>query len=447
MVLPELKKIASGLGIKGGGSMRKGDLIAAIRSAQGSSGSGRAESAPRSGAADGERPGEPRGETNGAEPGTRRRATRQAGEPGEVQPTLTDAPASEDRERRTEGADGDSSERTDTESRQRRSRNRDGGQQRDQQQRDGDGHTDQNRDGQQDQKQQRDQNRDGGQRDRDRDRGQQGQRDRDGGQQGQRDRDGGQQGQRDRDRDGGQQNQRRDNQRNQQHDRDDDDQGGGRRGRRRRNRDRNNRRSRGGGGQIDRFEEPTINEDDVLVPVVGVLDVLDSYAFVRTSGYLPGTEDAYVSLSMVKKYGLRRGDAVTGAIRQPREGERKEKFNPLVRIDTINGADPATMLQRPDFNKLTPLYAQERLKLETTPQELTGRIIDLISPVGKGQRGLIVSPPKAGKTIVMQTIANAISENNPEVHLMVVLVDERPEEVTDFQRTVKGEVIASTFDR
>ena len=183
------------------------------------------------------------------------------------------------------------------------------------------------------------------------------------------------------------------------------------------------------------------------MPVVGVLDVLDSYAFVRTSGYLPGTEDAYVSLSMVKKYGLRRGDAVTGAIRQPREGERKEKFNPLVRIDTINGADPATMLQRPDFNKLTPLYPNQRLRLETTPERLSTRVIDLMMPIGKGQRALIVSPPKAGKTTILQNIANAISTNNPECHLMVVLVDERPEEVTDMQRSVNGEVIASTFDR
>lgn len=231
--------------------------------------------------------------------------------------------------------------------------------------------------------------------------------------------------------------------RNDRNDRDDNGgQGGGRRGRRRRNRDRQNRRNR------DRFEaEPTISEDDVLLEVSGILDLLDNYAFVRTSGYLPGPNDAYVSLSMVKKHGLRKGDVVSGAIRQPREGERKEKFNPLVRIDRVNGAAVDQARERVDFNKLTPLYPQERLKLEAIPTEMTTRIIDLIAPIGKGQRGLIVAPPKAGKTMVLQNIANAITTNNPEVHLMVVLVDERPEEVTDMERTVQGEVIASTFDR
>ncbi|MEL4357875.1 transcription termination factor Rho [Luteococcus sp. H154] len=245
------------------------------------------------------------------------------------------------------------------------------------------------------------------------------------------------------------QNQNNQGNQNNQRDYDDDNSGGGRRGRRRRQRDRGNRRNRGGGNQaIDRYEnEPVISEDDVLLNVGGILDVLDNYAFVRTSGYLPGNNDAYVSLSMVRKNGLRRGDVITGAIRQQKEGERKEKFNPLVRLDTVNGADPELAKNRPDFNKLTPLYPQERLRLETTATNMTGRIIDLVSPIGKGQRGLIVSPPKAGKTMIMQNIANAITANNPEVHLMVVLVDERPEEVTDFQRTVSGEVIASTFDR
>ena len=223
--------------------------------------------------------------------------------------------------------------------------------------------------------------------------------------------------------------------------------GGGRRGRRRRNRDRQNRRQRGGQG-IDRYDaEPIVAEGDVLVPVRGILDVLDNYAFVRTGGYLPGPHDAYVSLSMVRRYGLRKGDVVTGQIRQPREGERKEKFNPLVALETVNGAEPESARNRPEFNKLTPLYPQQRLKLETSAVNMIGRIIDLVAPIGKGQRGLIVSPPKAGKTMIMQSIANAITTNNPEVHLMVVLVDERPEEVTDFERTVSGEVIASTFDR
>ena len=219
----------------------------------------------------------------------------------------------------------------------------------------------------------------------------------------------------------------------------------------RRSRGRFRERNRGRTGGRDRFgpndAEPVISEDDVLVPVGGIVDILDNYAFVRTAGYLPSANDVYVSLAQVRRYGLRKGDAVTGAVRQPREGERREKFNALVRLDTINGSEPDKMRTRPDFNKLTPLYPQERLRLETDHNILTTRVIDLVAPLGKGQRGLIVSPPKAGKTMVLQAIANAITTNNPEVHLMVVLVDERPEEVTDMQRSVKGEVIASTFDR
>ncbi|ROS78479.1 transcription termination factor Rho [Cellulomonas sp. PhB143] len=229
--------------------------------------------------------------------------------------------------------------------------------------------------------------------------------------------------------------------------------------RRRRGRDRGRDRKRGGrtGGRVTpgdmaSLDEVELHEDDVLLPVAGILDVLDSYAFVRTSGYLPGQNDVYVSLGQVKKAGLRRGDAVTGAVRQPRDGEtqggQRQKFNALVRLDTVNGLPPEEARQRPDFAKLTPLYPQERLRLEhdgTT--RLTPRVIDIVAPIGKGQRGLIVAPPKTGKTIIMQQIANAITTNNPEVHLMVVLVDERPEEVTDFERTVTGEVVSSTFDR
>jgi len=242
-------------------------------------------------------------------------------------------------------------------------------------------------------------------------------------------------------------NQGRDNQGRDSQGRDWDEEGGGRRSRRRRSRDRQNRRGRGGGSNLERYDEPVVSEDDVLVPARGILDVLDNYAFVRTNGYLPGPDDAYVSLSMVKKLGLRKGDLVTGVIRTPREGERKEKFNPMVRIDTVNGGDLDGIRQRPDFAKLTPLYPQERLKLETTPNQMAGRIIDLVAPIGKGQRALIVSPSKAGKTLIMQAIANSVAINNPEVKLMVVLVDERPEEVTDFERSAKGEVISSTFDR
>ena len=199
--------------------------------------------------------------------------------------------------------------------------------------------------------------------------------------------------------------------------------------------------------QPRRTSESTYTEDDVLVPAAGILDILDNYAFVRTTGYLPSENDVYVSLAMVRKWGLRRGDAVVGQVRQPREGERKEKFNPMVKIDSVNGMTLDESAKRVEFSKLTPLYPSERLRLESDAAGLTGRVIDLVSPIGKGQRGLIVSPPKAGKTMIMQQIANAITTNNPECHLMIVLVDERPEEVTDFQRTVKGEVIASTFDR
>jgi transcription termination factor Rho len=229
------------------------------------------------------------------------------------------------------------------------------------------------------------------------------------------------------------------NQGNRERDRDRD----GGRNRRRRGRDRN----RGERRRDD--SEPEVSEDEVLVPVAGILDVLDNYAFLRTTGYLPGPTDAYLSLGLVKKYQLRKGDHIVGAIRPQRENEQnqRQKYNPLVRIDKVNGLDPDKTGERKEFGKLTPLYPQKRLRLEGEDNNLTARIIDLVAPIGKGQRGLIVSPPKAGKTMVLQRIANAITTNNPEVHLLVVLVDARPEEVTDMKRSVKGEVIASTFDR
>ncbi|MEX5235380.1 transcription termination factor Rho [Kocuria arenosa] len=212
--------------------------------------------------------------------------------------------------------------------------------------------------------------------------------------------------------------------------------------------ERRNRRGRSTGPEVDDTE---FTEDDVLLPVAGILDVLDNYAFVRTSGYLPGPNDVYVSLAQVKKHNLRKGDAVVGAIRAPRDGEQqnatRQKFNALVQLTTVNGKKTEENKDRVDFGKLIPLYPQERLRLETEPKKIGPRVVDLVAPIGKGQRGLIVSPPKAGKTLMLQAIANAITTNNPEVHLMMVLVDERPEEVTDMQRTVKGEVIASTFDR
>ncbi|MCI1635058.1 transcription termination factor Rho [Bifidobacterium sp.] len=215
----------------------------------------------------------------------------------------------------------------------------------------------------------------------------------------------------------------------------------------RRNRNRRDRSADYENREDDRRDE---TQQEELVPVAGIVDVLDSYAFIRTSGYLPGPNDVYVSMGQVRKYALRKGDAVHGAIRPPREGDRRnqrQKFVPLQSIDSVNGMSIEDASNRSHFNKLTPLYPQERLRMETQPNKLTGRLIDIISPIGKGQRGLIVSPPKAGKTITLQNIANSISTNNPEVHLMVVLVDERPEEVTDMERTVQGEVISSTFDR
>lgn len=258
--------------------------------------------------------------------------------------------------------------------------------------------------------------------------------------------------------------------------RDSDDSDGGSRRNRRNRRDRNDRGDRQGGQQDsrdnsrnDRFrdrndrrrgrqqgpdvDDVEVTEDDVLLPVAGILDVLENYAFIRTSGYLPGPNDVYVSLAQVKKYNLRKGDACVGAIRAPREGEdrsqqsARQKFNALVRVTSVNGKTPEELKDRVEFAKLVPLYPSERLRLETDPKKIGPRVIDLVAPIGKGQRGLIVSPPKAGKTLILQSIANAITTNNPEVHLMMVLVDERPEEVTDMQRTVKGEVIASTFDR
>lgn len=255
----------------------------------------------------------------------------------------------------------------------------------------------------------------------------------------------------------------------------DDAEGGSRRNRRNR-RDRNDRNersdsrdSRDGNARNDRFrdrndrrrgrsqgpdvDDVEVTDDDVLLPVAGILDVLENYAFIRTSGYLPGPNDVYVSLAQVKKYNLRKGDAVVGAIRAPRDGEdrsqqsARQKFNALVRVTSVNGKTSEDLKDRVEFAKLVPLYPSERLRLETDPKKIGPRVIDLVAPIGKGQRGLIVSPPKAGKTLILQSIANAITTNNPEVHLMMVLVDERPEEVTDMQRTVKGEVIASTFDR
>ncbi len=394
MLMPELKKLAGQLGISGTSGMRKADLVSAIGERQG----GRSATASRS-----------NGHSQQADsPSARRQSDRNSTEHAGTQGAQVADNAATGSVEQTGDREGE--------------QNREGGRGRD-----GAGDGDSRRGGQQ--------NRDG--------QGNRGNSNRIGGDNqgaGNQGNQGGNQGNQ-----GGNQGNRGNNQNR------DQEEGGNRNRRRRRGRDRNRdggQRNQGGGNrQRDYDMEQEISEDDVLVPISGVLDVLDNYAFVRTSGYLPGPNDVYVSLAMVRKNGLRKGDIVSGVIRQIRENEQRQKFNPLVRIDQVNGLDPQEARNRVEFGKLTPLYPQDRLRLEKDSTNLTARVIDLVAPIGKGQRGLIVSPPKAGKTMVLQKIANAITENNPECHLMVVLVDERPEEVTDMQRSVKGEVIASTFDR
>ncbi|MFK0256797.1 transcription termination factor Rho [Streptomyces sp. NPDC090445] len=469
MVLAELQQVASGLGIRGTARMRKSQLIEVIKEAQ-AGGSTAKAAAPAADAAEAkpkrratskartgeaaaapaeksapaqiEIPGQPAGgtaRTSEAERAAeeapagerrRRRATAPSGSPenaaaatvtveAKAETATAAAPAETKAEATTAvsapaqgGQEGEGRGRRD-----RRERGERGERQRDRRERGAKA----DEQGQGAQGGQGGQGQGGGRGDRDR---QQGDRDRQQGGRGQ-GQQGGQQGRQD----AGPQ--------------DDFDDEGGRRGRRGRYRDRRGRRGR------DEFApgEPQVADDDVLIPVAGILDILDNYAFIRTSGYLPGPNDVYVSLAQVRKAGLRKGDHITGAVRQPKDGERREKFNALVRLDSTNGMAPESGRGRPEFQKLTPLYPQDRLRLETDPGVLTTRIIDLVSPIGKGQRGLIVAPPKTGKTMIMQAIANAITTNNPECHLMVVLVDERPEEVTDMQRSVKGEVISSTFDR
>ncbi|MFB7178019.1 transcription termination factor Rho [Streptomyces sp. NPDC056257] len=463
MVLAELQQVASGLGIRGTARMRKSQLIEVIKEAQAGSGAPkaaasaagdtaeakpkrRATSKARTGEAAAEAPaekpaaqaqieipGQPASDDAPAGERRRRRATAPTGSPEASAPvavqveqkteTVTAAPAQSEVKAdatavsagQAQGQDGEGRGRRD-----RRDRAERGDRQRDRRDR-GAKADDQGQAGQGQAAPQGGQGGQGG--------GRQDRADRqDRQQQGGRGQGQGQQGRQDRQDNGPQ---------------DDFDDESGRRGRRGRYRDRRGRRGR------DEFapNEPQVADDDVLIPVAGILDILDNYAFIRTSGYLPGPNDVYVSLAQVRKAGLRKGDHTTGAVRQPKDGERREKFNALVRLDSVNGMAPESGRGRPEFQKLTPLYPQDRLRLETDPGVLTTRIIDLVSPIGKGQRGLIVAPPKTGKTMIMQAIANAITTNNPECHLMVVLVDERPEEVTDMQRSVKGEVISSTFDR
>jgi len=219
-----------------------------------------------------------------------------------------------------------------------------------------------------------------------------------------------------------------------------------RNGRRRRRRGRNGRdEGPQGGDRFDGQDDQPFSNDPVEVS--GYLDLRDEgYGFLRVNGYLPSRDDSYVPVKLTRQFGLRKGDYVTG---MSRPAGRNEKNPAMLEIHTVNGMNPEKARQRPRFEDLTPLFPDEKLRLEDPldPTNMTARIIDLISPIGKGQRGLIVSPPKAGKTTVMKTIATKIEKNNPEVKLIVLLIDERPEEVTDMRRTVQGEVIASTFDR
>ncbi|MET8685796.1 transcription termination factor Rho [Streptomyces sp. NPDC004732] len=450
MVLAELQQVASGLGIKSTGRMRKSQLIEVIKEAQAGGGAPAKSAAPSgdttetkpkrratSKARTGEDAAEPAAKASasaksegGKSEGKADKAASQQQIDIPGQPASDDQPAGERRRRRAT-ADAGSPETVTAEAK--------GEAKGDASEAKGDKGADASGDGGDGRRDRRD--RQGRGRDRDR-RGNKGDDQQQGG--GRQDR----QERQDRQQQGGGGRQdRQDRQDRQQRDngpQDDDDFEGGRRGRRGRYRDRRGRRGRDEQGFGN---EPQVSEDDVLIPVAGILDILDNYAFIRTSGYLPGPNDVYVSLAQVRKNGLRKGDHVTGAVRQPKDGERREKFNALVRLDSVNGMAPESGRGRPEFNKLTPLYPQDRLRLETDPGVLTTRIIDLVSPIGKGQRGLIVAPPKTGKTMIMQAIANAITHNSPECHLMVVLVDERPEEVTDMQRSVKGEVISSTFDR
>ncbi|MGW5176326.1 transcription termination factor Rho [Streptomyces sp. NPDC004082] len=446
MVLAELQQVASGLGIRGTARMRKSQLIEVIKEAQAGGGAAAktadaAETKPKRRATSKARTGDeaaPAAKSaekadKAAEKAVAQQQIEIPGQPAggpartaEAERSGDDAPAGERRRRRaTAEAGSPETVAAEAKNEPKAEASVDDGAE--------------GRQGRRDRRERGERGERGDRGGRDRDRRGKGDDQQQGGQ------GGGQQRQdrQDRQQQGGGRQDRQDRQQRDNGPQDDDDFEGGRRGRRGRYRDRRGRRGR------DEFgaNEPQVADDDVLIPVAGILDILDNYAFIRTSGYLPGPNDVYVSLAQVRKNGLRKGDHITGAVRQPKEGERREKFNALVRLDSVNGMAPEHGRGRPEFNKLTPLYPQDRLRLETDPGVLTTRIIDLVAPIGKGQRGLIVAPPKTGKTMIMQAIANAITHNNPECHLMVVLVDERPEEVTDMQRSVKGEVISSTFDR
>ncbi|MET7629139.1 MULTISPECIES: transcription termination factor Rho [unclassified Streptomyces] len=442
MVLAELQQVASGLGIKGTARMRKSQLIEVIKEAQGGSAAPKAAAAPA--AADAETKPKRRatskartGDESAAAPAENATAQQQIDIPG--QPASDDQPTGERRRRRATAQAGSPDVKTEPKAEAKvETQAEPKGDDRAETKAEAAVDTAEGRRGDRGQRGDRGERGDRGDR-RDRQRDRRGKGEEQGGGQAQQ---GGQRQQRQGQGQGQSQGQGQQGGGGPQDD-GYDDEAGGRRGRRGRYRDRRGRRGR------DDFasDAPPVSDDDVLIPVAGILDILDNYAFIRTSGYLPGPNDVYVSLAQVRKNGLRKGDHVTGAVRQPKDGERREKFNALVRLDSVNGMAPESGRGRPEFQKLTPLYPQDRLRLETDSNVLTTRIIDLVAPIGKGQRGLIVAPPKTGKTMILQAIANAITVNSPECHLMVVLVDERPEEVTDMQRSVKGEVISSTFDR
>ncbi len=424
MLLADLKSMAAGLGIAGAGSMKKAQLVDAIRANQ----SGGAPARP----AKQTQPEQPvqqpveQPEQKSAEPAaaaepapqttvrTRTRKQRQAEQQAERVEQQPEDRSEQKSEQRADQRSEQKAERSEKQDQKKSDRQQ--GQKQDQGQKQGK------------QNQQNQQN-------------QQGKQDRDQNRQDQNRQDQNRQDQNRQDQNRQDQN-RQDQQAQHQSDDDEDGEGGSRRNRRRRGRDRTLPRQGGSRNEPD----TTILEDDVLVPAAGILDVLDNCAFVRTSGYLPGPEDVYLSLSMVRKYHLRRGDAVVGQVRQPREGERREKFNPMVRIDSVNGTEAEGAKERPEFADAVPVHPHQRLRL-ASDADLIGRVVDVAAPVGKGQRGLVLAPPRTGATTLFQSIAQSVTANNPECHVMVVLVDTRPEEVTDYQRAVKGEVVASTFDR
>lgn len=413
--LPELRKMASGMGLKGISGLRKGELITAIKTGSVPARAAK-EQAPAQKAQDpAEDSSQARSQTDAADA----KQDKQQGKPGEEKTSAQDDRDSQDN--REQSGSGDGEHRYESRSaarRARRNRARHGHRDQQNEQQDGQGdHSEQRDDSRQDSRSEDsgdDKSNQGGQDRQDR------------------------------------QERSRDNRRDQQQHND----GGSNSRRGRRNRRNRRGRDRDRDQQQHNDGQNQSNDQDELQDVAGILDVVDNNAaFIRTTGYHTSPADVYVNNNLIRRFNLRSGDAITGQVKMGGGGQshgngrNRRKYNPLTRVDTVNGMHPEEAKKRPEFHKLTPLYPNQRLRLETEQNILTTRVIDLIMPIGKGQRALIVSPPKAGKTTILQNIANAIATNNPECYLMVVLVDERPEEVTDMQRSVNGEVIASTFDR